>query len=77
MMLPLHPLAPEVALEMPGMTGKYVEGDMVSVFVTNDSMLVQWFWVRGMTMLRPSAVQPSATLVWETLGQAAEPVLQG
>ena len=71
-------MAPEVALEMPGMTGKYVEGDGAPrVVVTNEIMLVQWFWVRGMTMLRPTAVQPLDTLVCDTLGQAAEPVLQG
>ena len=77
MMLPVHPLAPEVALEMPGMTLKYVDMDEDSVVVTSEIMLDQWFWVRGMTMLRPTAVQPLATLVCETLGQAAEPVLQG
>ena len=49
----------------------------MSVVVTNEIMLAQWFWVRGMTMLRPSAVQPLETLVCVMLGQSTAPVLQG
>ena len=43
MMPPVHRLTPEVALEMPGMTLKYVDMDEASVVVTSEIMLSQWF----------------------------------
>ena len=48
-----------------------------SAVFTNVIMLVQWFWVRGIIMVRPIAVQPLATLVEKTFGQAAALALQG